>query len=770
MAKTPEAVRGLLEKVWKPARKAALADRDALQELIAEEGGNFKLAAWDWRYYAEKLRARRCDFEESEVKPYFQLDRVIEAAFYGAQKLFGLTFHPVDVPVWHPDVRSWEVRGADGGHVGIFYGDYFARPSKHGGAWMGTLRDQEKLTGNVRPLVLNVMNFNKGEPTLLSFEDARTLFHEMGHGLHGLLSNVTYPTVSCTSVLTDWVELPSQLYEHWFEQPEVLRKFARHYNTGEPIPEALVEKLMAAKNFDRGCQTLEYISSALVDLDLHLLPSAEGSTSTPSSRQTLDRIGMPEEIAMRHRPPHFTHVFSGGYYASAYYSYMWSEVLDADAFAAFEETGDIFNPEVARRALPERAVDRRLARSGRALRRLPRPAADRRRAPEEARLRRRGGMIDLHTAGHRRGVVCAPHAAAAEAGRAILGEGGNALEAMVAMAASIAAVYPHMNHIGGDGFWLVREPNRRVRAIMAAGPAGSLAKPELYREHETIPSRGPLAALTVPGAIGGWMLALEAARAVGGKGCRSTLLLHAAIGQARDGYVVAKSQARLTTEKLAELKDVPGFADDLPARRQAAGGRHDAQAERARLHARSSGARRPRRFLSRRCRARDRRRPGEDRQPGDARGFEALSRQHRRAAERQAQCRHALQHAAADAGARLADHPRAVRAPARPRGRELRVRPWPRRGDQARLPRARPRRHRSGAAAAAARAIPRSRNSSTPRFSRSTAARRRNGRRPTARATRSGWAPPTPRASRCPTSSRSIGSSAPAACCPRPAC
>jgi peptidyl-dipeptidase Dcp len=348
MAKTPEAVRGLLEKVWKPARKAALADRDALQELIAEEGGNFKIAAWDWRYYAEKLRARRCDFEESEVKPYFQLDRVIEAAFYGAQKLFGLTFHPVDVPVWHRNVRSWEVRGADGGHVGIFYGDYFARPSKHGGAWMGTLRDQEKLAGDVRPIVLNVMNFNKGVPTLLSFEDARTLFHEMGHGLHGLLSNVTYPTVSCTSVLTDWVELPSQLYEHWFEQPEVLRKFARHYKTGEPIPEALVEKLIAAKNFDRGCQTLEYISSALVDLDLHLQTSADKLDVNAFERATLDRIGMPEEVAMRHRPPHFTHVFSGGYYASAYYSYMWSEVLDADAFAAFEETGDIFNPDVAR--------------------------------------------------------------------------------------------------------------------------------------------------------------------------------------------------------------------------------------------------------------------------------------------------------------------------------------------------------------------------------------------------------------------------------------
>jgi peptidyl-dipeptidase Dcp len=348
MAKTPQAVRGLLETVWKPARKAALADRDALQALVAEEGGNFELAPWDWRYYAEKLRKRRCDFEEAEVKPYLQLDRVIEAAFYGAQRLFGLTFHSVDVPVWHPDVRAWEVRSAGGNNVGIFFGDYFARPSKHGGAWMGTLRDQEKLVGDVRPLVLNVMNFNKGEPTLLSFEDAHTLFHEMGHALHGLLSNVTYPTISGASVLTDWVEMPSQLYEHWFEQPEVLRKFARHYKTGEPIPEPLLQKLMAAKNFDRGCQTLEYISSALVDLDLHLQTSAERLDVNAFERDTLSRMGMPKEIVMRHRPPHFGHVFSGGYYAAAYYSYMWSEVLDADAFAAFEEAGDIFNPKVAK--------------------------------------------------------------------------------------------------------------------------------------------------------------------------------------------------------------------------------------------------------------------------------------------------------------------------------------------------------------------------------------------------------------------------------------
>lgn len=348
MAKTPEAVRGLLEKVWKPARERALADRDDLQKLIQEEGGNFKLAAWDWRYYAEKLRKRKCDIEESEVKPYMQLDNVIEAAFYTANRLFGLVFKRVDVPVWHPDVRAWEVT-REGKHVGLFFGDYFARPSKQSGAWMSTLRDQENMHGQVRPLVLNVMNFNKGDPTLLSFEDARTLFHEMGHAMHGLLSNVKYHSVSCTSVLTDWVELPSQLYEHWFERPEVLRKFAKHYVTGEPMPEELLKRLIAARNFNRGCETLEYISSALVDLELHQLESAEGLDVNKFERDTLARIGMPEEIAMRHRTPHFGHVFSGGYYASAYYSYMWSEVLDSDAFQAFEETGDVFDPNVAKK-------------------------------------------------------------------------------------------------------------------------------------------------------------------------------------------------------------------------------------------------------------------------------------------------------------------------------------------------------------------------------------------------------------------------------------
>jgi peptidyl-dipeptidase Dcp len=353
MARTPSAVRGLLDAVWAPARSRALADRDAMQELVREGGGNFKLEPWDWRYYAEKLRQRRCDFDEAGIKPYLSLDRMVEAVFDTAQRLFGLRFTPrADVPVWHPDVRVWEVRGADGRKVGLFFGDYFARASKRSGAWMTSLRDQEKLRGNVHPLIVNVCNFAKapdGEPTLLSFEDARTLFHEFGHALHGLLSSVTYPKISGTSVATDFVELPSQLYEHWLSQPDVLRRFARHYRTGEVMPEELLQRLIAARNFNKGFATVEYIASAVVDLDFHSLPAPGNLDPAAFEKQQLSRIGMPDEIAMRHRPPHFDHVFSGGGYASAYYSYMWSEVLDADAFAAFEETGDIFDPATAKR-------------------------------------------------------------------------------------------------------------------------------------------------------------------------------------------------------------------------------------------------------------------------------------------------------------------------------------------------------------------------------------------------------------------------------------
>ena len=353
MAKTPGAVRTLLDTVWTRARARAEADRDDLQALVQEEGGNFALAPWDWRYYAEKLRQRRCAVDEAAIKPYLNLDRLIEAAFYTAGRLFGLTFAPrADVPVWHPDVRVWEVRSAAGGQVGMFFGDYFARPSKRSGAWMTSLREQEKLAGDVRPLIVNVCNFAKGadgEPTLLSFEEARTLFHEFGHALHGLLSDVTYPTISGTSVATDFVELPSQLYEHWLEQPEVLRRFARHYQTGEPMPEELLQRLIAARNFNQGFGTVEYLASAIVDLDFHSLRETGAIDSTAFETASLDRIRMPAEIAMRHRPPHFDHVFSGGGYAAAYYSYMWSEVLDADAFEAFEETGDIFDPATAKR-------------------------------------------------------------------------------------------------------------------------------------------------------------------------------------------------------------------------------------------------------------------------------------------------------------------------------------------------------------------------------------------------------------------------------------
>ncbi len=353
MAKTPAAVRDLLDTVWTQARTRALADRDALQELVREDGGNFTLAAWDWRYYAEKLRQRRCDFDEAAIKPYLNLDRLIEAAFYTAHRLFGLSFAPrPDVPEWHPDVRVWGVRDSAGNEVGLFFGDYFARPSKRSGAWMTSLRDQEKLSGNIQPLIINVCNFSKappGEPTLLSFDDARTLFHEFGHALHGLLSSVTYPKISGTSVATDFVELPSQLYEHWLEQPDVLRRFARHHETGEPMPEDLLQRLIAARNFNMGAATVEYVASALVDLEFHSLPSADGIDSAAFETKVLSQIGMPDEIVMRHRPPHFAHIFSGGGYASAYYSYMWSEVLDADAFAAFEETGDIFDPATAKR-------------------------------------------------------------------------------------------------------------------------------------------------------------------------------------------------------------------------------------------------------------------------------------------------------------------------------------------------------------------------------------------------------------------------------------
>jgi peptidyl-dipeptidase Dcp len=351
MAKTPRAVKDLLDAVWEPARRRVVEDRDALHELMRAEGSNFPLAPADWRYYAEKRRKLRFHLSEEEVKPYLQLENIIAAAFYTAGRLFGLTFTPADVPVYHPDVRVWDARAADGRHMGLFFADYFARPSKRSGAWMTTLRDQHKLDGDVRPLVLNVMNFarSEGEPTLLSFDDARTLFHEFGHALHALLSDVTYPMIAGTSVLRDFVELPSQLFEHWIERPEILRQFGIHYRTGLPMPEDLLTRLLQARTFNQGYATAEYLASSFVDMDFHLLGPGIAPDAAAIEIQTRCQMGLPEEVVLRHRPPHFLHIFSGDDYAAGYYGYLWSEVLDADAFGAFEETGDVFDPATALR-------------------------------------------------------------------------------------------------------------------------------------------------------------------------------------------------------------------------------------------------------------------------------------------------------------------------------------------------------------------------------------------------------------------------------------
>ena len=352
MAKTPRAALDLLESVWAPGVSTARKDEEALQEIVASEGGNFKVAPWDWRYLAEKRRKAEFDFDEGELKPYLQLDRMIEAAFYAASRLFGLSFEErFDLKLYDPDVRAWTVSRRDGSPIALFIGDYFARPSKRSGAWMSNFRAQQKLDGPQLPIVVNVMNFAKGaqgEASLLSLADARTLFHEFGHALHGILSDVTYPLISGTRVAGDFVEFPSQLYEHWINEPEMLRRFALHYKTGEPIPEALLAKLLKARRFNQGWATVEYTASALVDLRLHLDPSPANVDVVAFEREELARIGMPDAIAMRHRAPHFQHVFSGGY-SAAYYSYLWSEVLDADGFEAFEEAGDIFDPEVAQR-------------------------------------------------------------------------------------------------------------------------------------------------------------------------------------------------------------------------------------------------------------------------------------------------------------------------------------------------------------------------------------------------------------------------------------
>ena len=345
MAKTPDAVRALLMDVWAPAKAQADRDANVLTAMMQDDGINADLAPWDWRYYAEKRRQAEHDLDEAQLKPYLQLDRMIEAAFACANRLFGLEFKALDVPLYHADCRAWEVT-RNGGHIAVFIGDYFARGSKRSGAWCSAMRGQAKFQKVQGPVVINVCNFAKGDPALLSYDDARTLFHEFGHALHQMLSDVTYESISGTSVARDFVELPSQLYEHWLDVPEVLGEFATHAETGEPMPQDMLDKVLGAATFDMGFQTVEYVASALVDLAFH-----EGDAPADimsKQREILAEIDMPSAITMRHATPQFAHVFSGDGYSSGYYSYMWSEVMDADAFAAFEEAGGPFDAERAK--------------------------------------------------------------------------------------------------------------------------------------------------------------------------------------------------------------------------------------------------------------------------------------------------------------------------------------------------------------------------------------------------------------------------------------
>ncbi|HEY5816937.1 MAG TPA: M3 family metallopeptidase [Mesorhizobium sp.] len=350
MAKTPRAVLGLLEPVWRKALEKASNDETELQRLAAAAGSNDKIAGWDWRYYQEKLRAEKYAFDEAELKPYLQLERVIDACFDVATRLFGITFEEVHGVVgWHPDVRTFKVLNADGSELAIFMADYFARPSKRSGAWMSSLRSGYSLGKGSSPVIYNVMNFAKppaGEPALLSLDEAKTLFHEFGHALHGMLTDVTWPSVSGTSVPTDFVELPSQLYEHWLTVPAILEKHALHAKTGKPMPKELLDKVLAARTYASGFGTVEFAASALVDMAYHEQATAP-EDPLRFEAETLKRLAMPDAIAMRHRTPHFLHVFSGDGYSAGYYSYLWSEVLDADAFSAFEETGDVFDPALA---------------------------------------------------------------------------------------------------------------------------------------------------------------------------------------------------------------------------------------------------------------------------------------------------------------------------------------------------------------------------------------------------------------------------------------
>jgi len=355
MAKTPDNAMALMTAVWKPAVQRVSEEVKDMQALAQKLGDKITIEPWDYRYYAEKVRKERYDLDQNEVKEYLQLENLREGMFWVAGELFNFSFTPVqNVSVYHPDVRVWEVKDKTSGkHIGLWYFDAYARQGKRSGAWMNAYRSQQRMDGEITTIVSNNSNFVKGkpgEPVLISWDDASTLFHEFGHALHGLASNVTYPSVSGTAVVRDYVEFPSQLLEHWLSTPEVLQKFARHYKTNSPIPQSLVDRIEKASTFNEGFATIEYLASALVDMKLHLSKSAKIDPDA-FERETLAELGMPSEIVMRHRTPQFAHIFSGDGYSAGYYSYLWSDVLTADAYEAFTEASGPYDKEVAARLI-----------------------------------------------------------------------------------------------------------------------------------------------------------------------------------------------------------------------------------------------------------------------------------------------------------------------------------------------------------------------------------------------------------------------------------
>ena len=350
MAKTPDAVYELLNQLWEPAISRAKDELQELQKFVNEEGQNFKIASWDWWYYSEKVRKEKYNLDEEEIKNFFTLNNTIDGIFKTANKLFGLTFEEkFDIELYHPDARVWQVKDENGSHLGLYIGDYYTRSSKRGGAWMSTFKDQSNFDGRERPIVVNVCNFpppSKDKPSLLSFEHVTTLFHEFGHGLHGLLTNTHYRSLSGTSVSRDFVEFPSQVLEHWASEPELLRSYAKHYNTGEVISDELIDKMKNANKFNQGFANTEYLAATYLDMDWHSLKSTDIQDTNDFEKKSLEKIGLIDEIVSRYRTTYFQHIFTSSY-SAGYYSYIWAAVLDSDAFFAFKESGDIFNQGLA---------------------------------------------------------------------------------------------------------------------------------------------------------------------------------------------------------------------------------------------------------------------------------------------------------------------------------------------------------------------------------------------------------------------------------------